>query len=198
MKKLAAILCLSALTTGAFAQGTVSFANGVSTLISYSPTGTAQTLPASPVGSYYFGLLIGSAAAGPFTFSGVIATNTAAGSKLGPPTYTPVVNGWTAQTSMFFEVAGWSASLGTTFKSGWLVNNAPAAPNAPVWGGNGFFGLSNVGSGTSGGGVTPPLPVFGGTGVSGFDLSPVGVPEPTSMALAGLGAAALLIFRRRK
>jgi len=26
----------------------------------------------------------------------------------------------------------------------------------------------------------------------------IAVPEPTSMALAGLGAAALLIFRRRK
>ena len=198
MKKLAAILCLSAVTSGAFAQGTVAFANGPTSLISYSPTGTAQTLPASPVGSYYFGLLIGSAAAGPFTFSGTIATNTAAGSKLGPGTYNPPVPGWAAQTSMFFEVAGWSSSLGATFKSGWLVNNAPAAPGAAVWGASGFFGLSNVGSGTSGGGVAPPLPVFGGTGVGGFDLSPVGVPEPTSMALAGLGAAALLIFRRRK
>jgi hypothetical protein len=198
MKKLAAILCLSALTTGAFAQGTVSFANGPSTLISYSPPSGVTTLPVSAVGSYIYGLLIGSAATGPFTFSGVYATNTAAGSKLGPATYTPPVAGWAVNASMFFEVAGWSSTLGYTFKNGWLVNNVPAAPGAAVWGGSGYFGLSNVGSGTSGGGVTPPLPVFGGTGVSGFDLAPVGVPEPSSMALAGLGAAALLIFRRRK
>jgi len=200
MKKLAAILCLSAVTSGAFAQGTVAFANGPTTLISYSPSGSAQTLPASPVGSYYFGLLIGSAAAGPFTFSGVIATNTAAGSKLGPGTYNPPVPGWAAQTSMFFEVAGWSASEGVTFKNSWLLANNTLAPaNSAVWTSPGYAGLSNVGSGTSGGGVAPPLPVFGGTGVGGIDLTPVGaVPEPTSMALAGLGAAALLIFRRRK
>jgi hypothetical protein len=30
------------------------------------------------------------------------------------------------------------------------------------------------------------------------DLFVVNIPEPTTMALAGLGAAALVIFRRRK
>jgi hypothetical protein len=201
-KKLTAALCVSALATSAFAQGTVQFANGPTTLISYSPTGTAQTLPPSPVGSYYYGLLISSVATGPFTFSGVLATNTAAGSKLGPAIYTPSIPGWAAGTEMFFEVAGWSASLGVTFKSGWLVNNTPAPPSSPVWGAPGFFGLSNIGSGTAGGGLTPPLPVFGGTGVSGFDLSPGALgppppfPEPSSLTLLGLGA--LLIFGRRR
>jgi len=34
------------------------------------------------------------------------------------------------------------------------------------------------------------------TGMAGFTIQPI--PEPATMALAGLGAAALLIFRRRK
>jgi hypothetical protein len=34
------------------------------------------------------------------------------------------------------------------------------------------------------------------TGIQSFNIA--FVPEPSSMALAGLGAAALLIFRRRK
>lgn len=202
MRKLAAALCLSALSTAAFAQGTVSFANGPTTLISYWSGGTAQTLPPSPVGSYYYGLLISSVATGPFTFTDVYATNTAAGSKLGPATYTPAVPGWAPGQNMFLEVAGWSASLGVTWKSGWLVNNTPAPPGSPVWGAPGFFALSNIGSGASGGGLTPPLPVFGGTGVSGFALFPLSLgppppfPEPSSLTLLGLGA--LLIFGRRR
>jgi hypothetical protein len=204
-KKLATVLCACALTTGAFAQGTVVFANGPTTLISYSPTGTPQTLPASPVGSFYFGLLISSSATGPFTFTGVYATNTVAAGHLGPGTYQPVVNGWLTGQTMFFEVAGWSASLGVTFKSGWLVNNMPAPVNDPIWLPSfGFFGLSNIGSGAAGGGPVPApaLPVFGGTGVSGFELFPGALgppppfPEPSSLTLLGLGA--LLIFRRRK
>jgi len=195
MKKLAAILCLGALTTGAFAQGLVTFANSGITQISITPKGgTAAAFSASPVGSYYFCLLTAPTAAGPLTFSGVYATNTAGAGRLGPGTYSPSVAGWAPGTTMFYEVAGWSASLGTTFNAGWLTGNFGAA--------SGFFGLSAITSGAAGGGVpvpAPPFPLFGGTGLQGFNMNAVGaVPEPTSMALAGLGAAALLIFRRRK
>jgi hypothetical protein len=36
------------------------------------------------------------------------------------------------------------------------------------------------------------------TGFNGLVLEAVAVPEPSTFALAGLGAAALMIFRRRK
>lgn len=36
------------------------------------------------------------------------------------------------------------------------------------------------------------------TGMTPFSMGVIAVPEPSTMALAGLGAAALLIFRRRK
>jgi hypothetical protein len=94
---------------------------------------------------------------------------------------------------LFYEVAGWSASLGPVFNPNWLNNQ--------FGGVSGFFGVSGIASGAAGGGSpvpAPALPLFGGTGLQGFSMTPTTVPEPTSMALAGLGAAALLIFRRRK
>ena len=44
--------------------------------------------------------------------------------------------------------------------------------------------------------TTPVALTFGTTGYNGLVLT--GVPEPSTFALAGLGAAALMIFRRRK
>lgn len=66
----------------------------------------------------------------------------------------------------------------------------------------GYAGWSAVGTTTvitaaAFGGGTTPNTVFGGaTGISSFVLVPV--PEPATIALGGLGAAALLLFRRRK
>jgi len=189
MKKLAAILCLSALTTGAFAQGLVNFANAPQQLISANIGGNVASISGA-AGSYYFGLLISSnGAAGSFTFPNVYGTNSgiAAGRFSGGNGIT--VNGWAPGVTMSYQVVGWSSSLGTTFNNAWLTK--------PPTGG--LFGESSIASGVAGGGSQslPPLIPFGGTGIpTGFTLT--SVPEPSSMALAGLGAAALLIFRRRK
>jgi hypothetical protein len=53
--------------------------------------------------------------------------------------------------------------------------------------------------GTGGVGTPPSLATGLVTGANGFDgITLQSVPEPTTMALGGLGAAALLMFRRRK
>jgi len=49
-------------------------------------------------------------------------------------------------------------------------------------------------TGMGGGAVTPPIP----SGLRSFNIYYNIVPEPSTFALAGLGAAAMLIFRRRK
>jgi hypothetical protein len=194
MKKLAAILCLSALTSGAFAQGLVAFANQPGTQISQGSGANVAAIPAGAAGTYYFGLLISATGtAGSWSFSGFYGTNSASAGRIAA--HTGAVTGWQPGASMFYQVAGWSASLGTTFNPVWLVT--------PPTGAGGFFGVSPAAQGTAGGGSPVPAPawnLFGGTGLAGFNLTPTGapVPEPTSMALAGLGAAALLIFRRRK
>jgi hypothetical protein len=199
MKKLAAILCLSALTTGAFAQGLVTFLNNNSTLSSATVNGVSAATSGA-AGSWYYGLLIaapGTTDATKFSFSGVYATNLAtAGRFFGGSGVS--VPGWVAGDSKAYEIAVWSSSLGHDFQAGWLTGTFGAAGN---------FGLSAIATGTSGGFGSPATPsynLFGGaTGLqAGFNAPAVGgtppVPEPTSMALAGLGAAALLIFRRRK
>jgi hypothetical protein len=107
-------------------------------------------------------------------------------------------------TEKYFMIVGWSSNLGTT----WATVAANLASNwaTPWLGGNAFFGTSTIGSGFSGGGpFSLPAPSLWGTSVampgglsSGFQLMAVIVPEPTTMALFGLGGLSLLLFRRRK
>jgi hypothetical protein len=182
------LLVLTNTTASLFAQGTVLFNNTPSTPIS---AGFPAVNISGAVGSWYFGLLTStSGAAGTFTFSGNYATNapTAAGRFIGG---TQIVNGWAPGTTMFYEVAGWSSSLGPTFQPGWLVGN---------FGGRaGFFGISVDASGAPGGGSppAPPFPLFGGTGIgSGFTLDTIPpLPEPSVTSLIAVGAGVILFWR---
>jgi hypothetical protein len=190
MKKLAAILCLSALSTGAFAQGLINFFNNAGTLVSAGGSAQTATAISGAPGSYLFELLTSPVGANTFTAAGVLGTNqTVAGRFFGGSSIG--VSGWGAGTARDFKVAGWDTSLlGSSFNPAWLTSTPTG------------FGLSALGTGQAGGstatGTLPNLNIFGGaTGIqTGFLVQTV--PEPTSMALAGLGAAALLIFRRRK
>jgi hypothetical protein len=193
MKKLAAILCLSALSTGAFAQGLVNFFNSATTLVSSGATAGSATAIPGVAGQFYFELLTSPVGANTFTAAGVLGTNQAVAGRFTGGANIQVA-GWAAGTARDFEVAGWSSDLGAAFNPSWLTAH-PAT---------GFFGISALGTGQSGGfngtGTLPNLNIFGGaSGVqAGFALTGAPIPEPSSMALAGLGAAALLIFRRRK
>jgi hypothetical protein len=111
----------------------------------------------------------------------------------------------TQGTELQFLLVGWSANLGTS----WTTVSGELAGS---WSGNSlanqFFGVSQMGFGYSGGGQTPAslaASLFGVTtampgglsqGFSLFEVIPV--PEPSTMALAGLGGLSLLLFRRRK
>ncbi len=195
----AAMLSLGALTTGAFAQGLVEFQNNSTVLISYGAAGNTAALPANEPGKFYFALLTSGTETGPFSFAGVYGTNSAGAGRIFICDAT--VPGWPLGATMYYEVAGWSSNLGATWNSQWLVNNAPAGAAGNVWGAAGYFGLSGIALGVAGGFSTLPVPawiLFGGSGLTGFNLAPVGVPEPSNVELWVLGAIVLVILRWRE
>jgi hypothetical protein len=197
--------------------------NGQATL-----TGTrGATSKATPGGNFYYALLIGTYTGSLNTtnpldpslhWTTVMGTNSAlavgalAGAGGGGGTAVP---GWTAPSGSTYDTAareyylivGWSANLGGDWGS---ISNRLSQPQfggaANPWVGDAYFGVSALGNGYSGGGsFSLPAPSLFGvtTGMpgglsSGFDLFYVPIPEPATFTLAGLGAAALLIFRRRK
>lgn len=193
MKKRICIAILYTMASGAFGQGVVSFYNNMSTLIS-GPVGDPTPLP-FPLEPYYFALLtapVGSTQLSQFTFSGVYGTNqpVASGRFTGGVAAVP---GWAPGTQRAFMVVGWSSYFwGHDFQSSWLGLTQPL----------GGLGWSMIASGSPGGfnpqtGQTSmSLPIFSSTTISqGFEIL---IPEPNTLALAGLGTGALLIFRRRK
>jgi hypothetical protein len=111
-------------------------------------------------------------------------------SSVGVPT---IPSGGTA----YFTVLGWSANLGTSIS---------ALQTSLAGGASGFLGQSVASGGlTLGnaalGGSQPDTALFGTSSpfIQGFTLGSVApVPEPATIALAGLSGASLLLFRRRK
>jgi len=100
-----------------------------------------------------------------------------------------------AGANVEMEVVGW-AGTDTSFSA------ALADPSALVgWSGSAGSGGSLGWSQITGGAGNPPgtagTMVTGAGGFAGLELTPT-VPEPATIALGGLGAAALLMFRRRK
>jgi hypothetical protein len=223
MKKLITTLALASLATGVFAQGQIYFYNlggGVTTnavtsqfASGYTATPGGSGKIASTANGYYFTLLYDTAAVpannNPLTAgwsqvtvggTPVIGTNYngIAGDMQGPKgTTTMLPDNWAAGQSGSFIIVGWSASLGTTWSQ---VSGELAANWASVTGAYNWFGVSSIGTGTPTASPAAPYNTFGGTGApTALVLNEVGtVPEPATMALAALGGASLLLFRRKK
>ncbi len=184
-------------------------------------TGSGTTAAATGTAAlgYYFELVDTSVyqAAKPTSFSalatwtdtGLYATNSVSNAGrfavFNPNVATTV--SWSPGTTNSIMMVGWSANLGSTYaaaianlQNSTYLNNLSAAA---------FFGVSNVGFITTLSTATSPgAAVFGtagtaqGTPINSLNtqlyLVPVSTPEPGTMALAALGGASLLLFRRRK
>jgi hypothetical protein len=213
MKKLATVLCLSALATAVYAQGTVNFNNTSTTLVSTNRGGTIGN--ATGAGAFNYALVTAASTVTTITQDDLMGTTWTFtglyGSQIGPAgrfAGTPVstgaatTTGWAAGEVRSFAIVGWSANLAGNSGNAWdtirnqLITGAWVNPA-------GFFGVSGRGFGASGGGASglPSFSLFGaptaqGTPIgTGFALAVV--PEPGTFALLGLGAAGLFIFRRR-
>jgi len=211
MKKLLGITAACALTASAFAQGTVTFQN-LTGLVKQWTSATDSTLVSATKGNAMVDLI--TAATG-VTLPNPLGTYNAAGNFI--PAYSTLATfltanpGWTSQAVGGVNSANGIFNNGTVSLTG-IADGANAQYLIIGWTGTeatydlavtdkemlGTSGVFTTGTGDPS--TTPPgTPINLRATFTGLTLAPSGsvIPEPTSFALLGLGAAAMLIFRRR-
>jgi len=186
---------------GAFAQGTLTFQNATPNLVTITVNGTTSTASktgAAPgngieIALYYQADTGGSAPA-------AIGANGAVGQWLlgGTTTLIPAPGNFNGGT---LALSGTSSSIPTTVWIDIVGWNNGATTIGTALGATGtanYFGSAAVFAQTLGvpQGTPPSTPASIEPGFTGLNLQII--PEPTTIALGGLGAASLLFFRRRK
>jgi hypothetical protein len=213
MKKLAIIAALSTLTLSAFSQGQVAFQNAITSQLFFANTAmaadkvTAATIGSQPasaltagagssgvvdVGLYWSTAVFTDPSQG--TLADTVTMSSTAGTIAGPGTIAlPVPGG----SSVYVQVYAWDSTYSNpdaALAAGGLFAAWSAGPNNTIYGAIGAPQLVNNLTVSPG----PGVPIFGtGPGQFGRAVFPE-TPEPATIAIGGLGAAALLLFRRRK
>jgi len=200
MKKTLAILLISVVAVGAFAQGKVTFGNDASRLITVDSSASVLTaagknaalagLAAPQVGapldvmSSLTAQLWGGVTAGALTLQSTLNPAGVAGFPDGRLQNVSVTLTGIPAGAAFFQILIFETSAG----------NFAAAQN-----GTGLWYASTAVFGATAGGFAPtPLTTSPNWAAGPITLTAGVVPEPSTFVLAGLGVASLLLFRRRK
>lgn len=213
MKKLILTSLATILAVAAFGQGAVTFQNASSVAgwnpvadrnVKWAPTASVFSpllVAGQNVASNYAGLNLSSLRAALYYAPGTVAdenwaqVNLAAvgGSATFKQSTSATAGSWFGGTRTLNTIAsqGGSASLMVIVWNSALSSDPfSEAARAGLWGRSAVFAYT-----TPSGGTPAPAEYL----MNNLTSFTVGiVPEPSSMALAGLGAASLLIFRRRK
>jgi len=211
MKKLLLTTAAVLLTVGVYAQGTVNFANASSTAglnaanrqVTFGTTATAfnaALAAGANVSSNYAGVnMAGLRAALMYAPTGVsdLAQFSLASFTGGYPTLrgstSTYAGTWFGKTATLDTIgAGQVANLVAVV---WDSTLAASPKDAAAK--NGLYGVSGVFQYTVPSSPTPAPAEFLMQDMRGFTIGMQVIPEPTSFALLGLGAAAMLILRRR-
>jgi len=103
--------------------------------------------------------------------------------------------GWYGGPTINLQAYGWTpGQAGQTVTFDVFAFNNGSLGAATVAGSSGLFQATETS--TAGYQLLPPVPMYGTPGGS-FTVASA-VPEPTTMALGGLGLAALMLFRRKQ
>jgi len=222
MKKIIVAIGLAAVVISSHAQGIVLLSNTGGSKISTNAVsgGAAAGLTGASASaaniSFYYALYVSSGTAGitaggvvgtngsyafnsGWTFAGM-ATNSSAGrlasASLDAAGNTMLPTGFAGGNLVNYVIVGWSSSIGSTVNALTTWYGANGLVSSTGW-----VGESAMGSQTPGiEGSTGATPLFGASPlIGGFTLGEVNaVPEPGTLALAALGGASLLMFRRKK
>ena len=202
-------MAVSALAVSAFAQGTVTFANATGQVKQWTASDSTVLINV-PKNGGSVQLIAAPAAVALANPLGVL------GAQGFAPTYTTLASflsanpGWAAvavsplntAAGLFNGGTQTIANIGLAASAHYMLIGWTGAANsydAAVLAGTAFAGASSVFTTATADPIGPPpgTPVNLNKSFVGVSLAPLVVPEPTSFALAGLGLAALLVFRRR-
>lgn len=206
MKKLIITALVGAAVCVSYGQGTINFLNTSSTTISFSNAinHTAGIVPVTGLPMYYGvfaiptnGFATGADAASALvlasstanvgynsaTLAGRIASPLGASSVPYPLTYA-------VGTTVWLQVRAWDQAVGPVTADSWKT----ARDNNSRY----YYGESEIKAFTLAAASGPGVVIFGTTAARLPGFSVVLVPEPSTIALVGVGLAGLLFLRRRK
>lgn len=197
MKKLLLAITLVASATVAYGQGTLFAQNGTTTRAQRETgvsTGVYENVPAT-AGLFRYGIWIGTAEDN-MTLRTVVANS---GTSIGiiPFGNTYIVSGIPQKdgdgniNSVWVQVRGWTASFGDDWQT---ASQTMGAHYGTTLTKRFALGPDNTGPGTV---IWTSFGAADPTKLLPLRMNVV-VPEPSTAAVAGLGIASLLIFRRKK
>ena len=208
MKKLLLTLTLGAAVVSAYGQGSVGFSNPAANRLSTQVAGSAASSASTNGGMLEFGMFWGVGATQPASLT-LLQTQLGVNSTTGAGLIASPLDGKTGlsnvalpattapgETDIWLQIRGWSASFGTDWAAAKTAFAAPVPGTA--YGESAIVNINALGNPAVSG--VPIWQAASGTNpklINAFVIPIAAIPEPTTMALAGLGLASLLIFRRR-